>query len=266
MYYGSNDCASGLILKNFFVIKGAPSVFENHIRGRYSSALLHILHGDYHFFVKDTDTCATEGDTLYLPKGGHYRYNILSSDALFILVNFDLAEMTENETKDIVFSDVPAVISSRIEEAYKFFNEIASLYHTDRLTATCLLYRLIADCKGFFTNEEAKINEKRIAPALKHIEEHYTQAIGVDDLALLCKISTPHFRRLFKDVMGTTPIKYKNRLLMKAACNLLVNDGLNVSETAYALNFDDIYTFSQLFKKEMGVSPKKYQRDLSKKQ
>ena len=39
-------------------------------------------------------------------------------------------------------------------------------------------------------------------------------------------------------------------------CNLLVNDGLNVSETTYALNFNDIYTFSQFSKKEMGTSPK----------
>ena len=266
MYYGSTDCASGLILKNFFVIKGSPSVFENHIKGRYSSALLYIIQGDYHFFSKSGEARATVGDTLYLPKDSHYRYNILSTETHFILVNFDLAELAENGYRDIVFSDAPAVISNKMGDAFKQFNEIASLYHIDRLAATGLLYQLIAICKSFFTNEETKINARRIEPALRHIRAHYTEKISVDALALLCKISPPHFRRIFKDVMGTTPIKYKNRLLMKAACNLLVNDGLNVSETAYALNFDDIYTFSQLFKKEMGVSPKKYQRDLSKKQ
>lgn len=45
---------------------------------------------------------------------------------------------------------------------------------------------------------------------------------------------------------------------MRTACNMLRNEELNVSETADALHFNDIYTFSQLFKKEVGLSPKKY--------
>ena len=45
---------------------------------------------------------------------------------------------------------------------------------------------------------------------------------------------------------------------MRTAANMLCKEGFNVSETAEALNFSDIYTFSQLFKKEFGLSPKKY--------
>lgn len=264
MYFESSDSASNLILKNIFVQKSPPRTFENNIEGRYSSAFMHIIHGEYHFMGRNGDMVATPGDTLYLPKNGYYRYKILTPDALTILVNFDLEEQCGDANKNIIFSDSPAVISNKKSETFKLFNDLLSFHSTDRLVCTSLLYQLIVICKSFFVTDTAKINAKRIEPALRYIEENCTQKICIDSLAMLCNISTTHFRRLFKEVIGTTPIKYKNFLLIKSACNLMVNDGFNVSETAYALNFDNIYTFSQAFKKEMGISPKKYMRDYIK--
>lgn len=258
MYRESADYTNDLILKNIFVQKRAPMLRENTIKGRSASALMYILEGEYRFTLGDKDIRAIAGDTVYLPKNGCYQYEILSETALGIMVNFDLLEQGEAEQRNIVFSDSPAVINQTKGEMYKLFNDLLSAYHTDRITATSLLFQLIAICKNFFMADNARINAKKIEPALRYMEENYTGDISVDALSMLCNISTPHFRRLFKEVTGTTPIKYKNRLLIKSACNLLANDGLNVSETAYALQFEDIYTFSQAFKKEIGISPKKY--------
>ena len=33
---------------------------------------------------------------------------------------------------------------------------------------------------------------------------------------------------------------------------------VNISEIAESLGFDNVYAFSQFFKKEIGISPKKY--------
>ncbi len=265
MRYENRSFEGGLIFKNLFVTKRTPSTLENNIKGRYSSAFMYIIEGSYHFVGNDGDVFATAGDTIYLPKDGFYRYKILTPSSLCIQVNFDLEEENGSERRSIIFSDAPTVISNKKGETYKLFNEISDLYHTDRLTCTSLVYQLIALCKNELFAADTRMSEKKLAPALQYMEENYTGKICVDDLAARCGISTSHFRRLFKEQMGTTPIKYKNLLLAKAACNLLVNDGLNVSETAYALNFDDIYTFSQAFKKEMGVSPKKYIHDRKKK-
>lgn len=65
-------------------------------------------------------------------------------------------------------------------------------------------------------------------------------------------------RRLFAEKLHTTPVGYKNAQAAQAACTLLRMDGMRVSEVATALGYPDIYTFSQAFKKEIGVSPKKY--------
>lgn len=45
---------------------------------------------------------------------------------------------------------------------------------------------------------------------------------------------------------------------MEYACKLLKQGALNVSETADILHFSDIYSFSQTFKKYMGISPQNY--------
>lgn len=94
MYIESNSSASNLILKNIFVQKSPPKVFVNNIQGRYSSAFMHVVRGEYHFTSKGGDILAKEGDTLYLPKNGYYRYEIRTPDALIFLVNFDLEEQT----------------------------------------------------------------------------------------------------------------------------------------------------------------------------
>ena len=258
MYRESADYTNDLILKNIFVQKRSPTVYKNNIKGRHTSALMYILEGEYRFICGDSDIRAAAGDTVYLPKNGCYQYEILGETALGIMANFDLLEQGEADQRNIIFSDSPAMINQTKGEMYKLFNDLLSFYHTDRIATTSLLFQLIAICKNFFTADNTRINAKRLEPALRYMEENYTGEISVDSLAMLCNISTPHFRRLFKEVTGTTPIKYKNRLLIKSACNLLANDGLNVSETAYALQFEDIYTFSQTFKKEMGISPKKY--------
>ena len=258
MYRESADYTNDLILKNIFVQKRTPMLRENTIKGRSASALMYILEGEYRFTYGDNDIRAVAGDTVYLPKNGCYQYEIHSDTTLGIMADFDLLEQSATEQKSIIFSDSPTVINQTKGEMYKLFNDLLSSYHTDRIAATCLLFQLIAICKNFFMADNARINAKKIEPALRYMEENYTGDICVDSLAMLCNISTPHFRRLFKEVTGTTPIKYKNRLLIKSACNLLANDGLNVSETAYALQFEDIYTFSQAFKKEIGISPKKY--------
>ena len=78
------------------------------------------------------------------------------------------------------------------------------------------------------------------------------------EIAELCGISEGHMRRLFAEKLGRSPIGYKNALAAQAACTLLRPDGMNVSEVATSLGYPDIYTFSQAFKKEIGVSPKKY--------
>ncbi len=73
--------------------------------------------------------------------------------------------------------------------------------------------------------------------------------------AEIADMSESHFLRRFAAYTGTTPHKYKIRLLLRQAAELLQDTEMNVGEVAYAIGIEDSLYFSRLIKKEYGVSP-----------
>ncbi|MDO5479350.1 MAG: helix-turn-helix transcriptional regulator, partial [Clostridia bacterium] len=70
-------------------------------------------------------------------------------------------------------------------------------------------------------------------------------------------------RRIFKSAAKTSPIKYINYLRLEKAKNLLSESSLKVSEIAVQVGFSDSFYFSRLFKKETGVSPASFKKNIS---
>jgi iron complex transport system substrate-binding protein len=71
-----------------------------------------------------------------------------------------------------------------------------------------------------------------------------------------------HFSALFKAHFGTSPIDYLVRLRLRAAAYLLRDVNVSVSSAAASVGYDDLYYFSKLFKKKLGVSPRAYRKKL----
>ena len=55
-----------------------------------------------------------------------------------------------------------------------------------------------------------------------------------------------------------SPIEYKNMLKIKKAAELLKTGGFSVTETAKEVNIEDIYYFSKMFKKYMGITAQNF--------
>jgi len=73
-------------------------------------------------------------------------------------------------------------------------------------------------------------------------------------------LSYAHFRRLFKQYNGQGPYDYVLSCRMEYATELLKEGKLHIKEVAYKCGFDEISSFSRMFKKKMGISPGKYIR------
>ena len=247
------------MLKNIFVMKYSPKIRHLTIQKRASSSFLYIIHGQYHYLSDFIDFYAVSGDIVYIPQTAEYTYTILSEKTECIQIEFEL-EMQENGLlSHKKFSEHPVVMKNYKNSLNFIFNDLLNTYYRDEFLTIASVYQIISFLeKNIGEHQSTDSNLHKIEPAIKFIEQNFYNKIYISELAKLCNISQSHLRRLFNQNLGMSPIKYKNSILIKTACNMLCNEELNVSETAEALHFNDIYTFSQLFKKEIGLSPKKY--------
>lgn len=76
--------------------------------------------------------------------------------------------------------------------------------------------------------------------------------------AVIAGLSTAYFRKLFVEVMGTTPLDYLHKIRIKKAKEMLKSDYGSITDIAHSLGYLNIYGFSRDFKKYTGVPPSKY--------
>ena len=99
---------------------------------------------------------------------------------------------------------------------------------------------------------------KRLNRVTDFIRTHYTESIGLEELARISCLSKHHFLRLFKIAFGRTPHQFIIQLRIATACKLLKTETLSIQEIAYALGFEYANSFSRLFKKKIGIYPNAY--------
>jgi len=75
------------------------------------------------------------------------------------------------------------------------------------------------------------------------------------------QISKYHLIRVFKKYYGTTPRQYLINKRIEQAKYILI-DGKSVTETCYAIGFESVFSFSNLFKIKTGITPANYRREI----
>ncbi|WP_422938715.1 helix-turn-helix domain-containing protein [Vreelandella venusta] len=90
------------------------------------------------------------------------------------------------------------------------------------------------------------------------MENYYSERIEVNELAKTALMSRFHYIRTFQSMYGLTPRSYLRDLRIKQAKNLL-RSGLSVTEVCFAVGYESLPTFSSVFKKCTGYTPRDYQ-------
>lgn len=93
--------------------------------------------------------------------------------------------------------------------------------------------------------------------------DNYHRDLSLADFAEFAGLSRFHFSKKFKQLTGTSPMRYFNQIRVKIACQLLDSSTDSIRHIGQQLGFDDPYYFSRLFKKTMGMSPQHYRDSAS---
>ena len=109
--------------------------------------------------------------------------------------------------------------------------------------------------KYLTASQTAKENKLKLI--ITYIENNYTHAISIQDIAKECHFSESHFMKFFKQCTGTSFISYLNDYRLLIASRLLTSTDLPVTQIAVECGFDNTSYFNRCFKKKYGEAPSK---------
>ncbi|MBU6951452.1 GlxA family transcriptional regulator [Hahella sp. HN01] len=90
------------------------------------------------------------------------------------------------------------------------------------------------------------------------LETHCDQDVRIDDLAGRFNMSPRTLARRFKAATGDTPLGYLQTLRLEEAKKLLEETSDNVSQITLAVGYEDVSSFTKLFRQKTGLTPKEY--------
>ena len=96
--------------------------------------------------------------------------------------------------------------------------------------------------------------------AVSWLREHFREPIAVSELARVAGMSIRQFNRRFREAFGTNPRDFLVRTRVRAACDALRNSDTPIAELAIELGFYDQSSFTQHFRRHMGVTPLQYRK------
>ena len=101
---------------------------------------------------------------------------------------------------------------------------------------------------------------QRIQKAVAYITNHYTEKIKIRELARLSGLSLTHFRRLFENALGKSPVQYLTQVRVAMASAELKQSRKPISMVAYECGFKTLSSFNRHFRKQTGVSPRDWRK------
>lgn len=159
------------------------------------------------------------------------------------------------------FIELPKLLDiGEDSETERLFYRLAKAHNSgDSVRASMLLWEIFLSCAEACRQDSPR--NVYVSRIKKYIDGHYHEEISSADIEKLCGISYKHVCTVFRENTGTTVKKYLIGTRLKAACRLLEETPLSVSEISEEIGMGDVYYFSRIFKREKGCSPSRYRKD-----
>ncbi len=93
---------------------------------------------------------------------------------------------------------------------------------------------------------------------IDYIKQHFDSKITLDDIAIHVSLSRSYLSKLFKDETGCSLFSYINKIRIEKSKQLLLDDSISLVDIAGLCGYEDQSYFTKVFKKETGISPKRF--------
>lgn len=239
--------------------------------GRIDWQLLYIASGKAHFYINDQDITVTSGNmVLFQPKQEmHYEYFSKDKPEIF-WVHFTGSDVRNILKKYEIPLDRNVFYSGNAPTYGYLFKEMISELQTCRVGYETLLSMYLEQI--FILIQRSRMDKRPLVSthiqeemgiARRYFQEHYNEDINIEKYALSRNMSVSYFLKKFKEVTTKSPMQYILSIRMNNAVSLLESTDYNVTEISTIIGYDNPLYFSRIFKKQKGVSPSDYRKNLS---
>lgn len=221
-------------------------------KARTTSCLVLILSGSGFYHTPTHDFAANAGEILFISEGEHYTISVNCDDYKFYCINFTWGDGVKRESESLKIKNF---------ESYKnLFSELTIAYLKEKASypICCLskFYEIYSKIIEDYTTYNNSADAQKIQPSYEYILENFTDSdINIPLLAAMCNVSEVHYRRLFRKVYKTSPLKFINTLRLNKARAMLEKREGTVINIAFSCGFSDLYYFSRVYKTHFGYPP-----------
>jgi AraC family transcriptional regulator len=96
---------------------------------------------------------------------------------------------------------------------------------------------------------------RRVSRARDYLHGNLSQEVQLEDMASIACMSRYHFLRAFRQTFRRTPYQYLKELRMEKARKMLSGTDLPVSSIGFSLGYQNLSSFSRVFRQCEGVAP-----------
>ena len=241
-------------------------------RGRLDFQLLYIAAGEAHLFFQGEERIVPAGSVvIYRPKE-EQKYRYYGPDQTEVFWVHFTGNNVRNILREYGISEADQVIQTGTNLEFKriFCQMIRELqlqkenYEQMLVLLLRRLFILIQRQSAGSPKVRSSFLETEMNQALSYFQDCYSTDISVDRYAASRGMSASWFIRSFKEFTGHTPMQYILALRVVNAQNLLENTDYTVAEISRIVGYEDQMYFSRLFKKQNGVSPSLFRKQVQR--
>ena len=242
--------------------KTEDSSFYFDCTSRMDDGFIFVLDGDGIFSDSTGEYALKKHSIMLLQKGEKYFTRAGKSGLVYITTAFNLHPKNafrELELPTCTNLEKHPYILNQVEEILKVWENRAQWY---LMETRIRLEQMLLDLINCLYSSDISLSIKdRLAPAISYINLNYDKPIKNEYLAELCNLSSTHFRRLFCEKMGKSPMQYRESIRIHWAIKQLKTQMFTIAEVAEQLGYSDVYHFSKVIKKHTGKSPSYYKNN-----
>lgn len=264
-YAEQKSTVEGISIVSCGHIFAEPKREINRPNGRDDWLLFYVAKESETFYLEKKTVAKAGAFIVFAPYEAQKHVYEGDKRAEFYYVHFRCKSLFKDiniKTSTVYQLDTNAQFISLFEKIIEETQQKNAHYETLSLAYLITLFTLMQ--REITQSRQAQnLQYKSISFALQHINKFCDADLKLEDYAQMCSMSKYHFLRVFKQIVGETPLAYRNRIRIEHAKELLKNGYLSVSEISQTLGFSSPSFFSDAFKTAVGLSPAQYKKQIN---